>query len=82
MRTNMIVKTKQWHDSASGSCPPGIRGSIDVVAQDGSTEFGVTWSIWLMLELSNVLVSDTPYRQACLASCDLSAEIVTRTTFG
>jgi hypothetical protein len=51
-----------------------------VVAQDGSTEFGVTRSIWLMLELSNVLVSNTPSGQACLVSCNISAEIVTRTT--
>lgn len=53
-----------------------------MVAQDGSTEFSVTRSIWLMLELSNVLVSDTPSRQTCLVSCILSAEIVTKTTLG
>lgn len=54
--------------------------SIDVVAQDGGTESGVTRSIWLMLELSNVLVSDTPPRQAYLVSCILST--VTKTTLG
>jgi hypothetical protein len=53
-----------------------------VVAQDGNTEFGVTRSIWLMLDLSNVLVSDTPPRQVCLVSCILSAEIITKTTLG
>jgi hypothetical protein len=53
-----------------------------VVAQDGSTEFGATRSIWLMLELSNVLISDTSSRQACLVSCIPSAEIVTRVTLG
>lgn len=53
-----------------------------MVAQDGGTESGVTRSIWLMLELSNVLVSDTPPRQAYLVSGILSAEIVTKTTLG